>query len=105
MEYFILEIEMKKITPSCLYVKSAGRLDMDTAAEYGSKIKDFVEDNNITDLTLDFEEITFISSFGLKVVLEIYQTMEDPAIIRITNANEQIKNSFHMVGFEKFIKI
>jgi anti-anti-sigma factor len=105
LEGYTLELEMKRLTPSSLYVKTAGRLDMDSAVDYGTKIKDFVEDNNITDLTLDFEDITFISSFGLKVILEIYQIMNDPGVIRINNANEQIKNSFHMVGFEKFIKI
>ena len=96
---------MKQITPSSLYVKPVGRMDIDAAVEFGTKVKDYVEDKYITDLTLDFAEITFISSFGLKVILEIYQTMNDPGTIRITNANEQIKNAFYMVGFEKFIKI
>jgi anti-sigma B factor antagonist len=105
LEDSVLELEMKQLTPSSLYVKTEGRLDMDTAAEYGCKIKDFVEDNKISDLTLDFADITFISSFGLKVILEIYQIMHDPGVIRITNANEQVKNSFHMVGFDKFINL
>ena len=96
---------MQQIAQSVLYVKTSGRLDMDSAVEFGTKIKDYVEDNDITELTLDFAEVTFISSFGLKVVLEIYQAMKDPAILTIKNANKQIKGSFHMVGFEKFLKI
>ena len=96
---------MQQIAQSVLYVKTSGRLDMDSAVEFGTKIKDYVEDNEITELTLDFAEVTFISSFGLKVVLEIYQAMKDPAILTIKNANKQIKGSFHMVGFEKFLKI
>lgn len=96
---------MQQIAQSVLYVKASGRLDMDSAVEFGTKIKDYVEDNEITELTLDFAEVTFISSFGLKVVLEIYQAMKDPAILTIKNANKQIKGSFHMVGFEKFLKI
>ena len=96
---------MQQIAQFVLYVKASGRLDMDSAVEFGTKIKDYVEDNDITELTLDFAEVTFISSFGLKVVLEIYQAMKDPAILTIKNANKQIKGSFHMVGFEKFLKI
>ena len=96
---------MKQITPTSLYVKAAGRLDIDSAVEYGTKIKDFVEDKNITNLTLDFSEITFISSFGLKVILEIYQTMKGNKNIVITRASEQIKNSFRMVGFDRFVNI
>ena len=96
---------MQQIAQSVLYVKASGRLDMDSAVEFGTKIKDYVEDNEITELTLDFAEVTFISSFGLKVILEIYQAMQESGSIRIENANEQIRNSFHMVGFDKFIEI
>ena len=105
MEILIVEIEMKQITPTTLYVKAAGRLDIDSAVEYGTKIKDFVEDKNISNLTLDFSEITFISSFGLKVILEIYQTMNGNKNIVITRASEQIKNSFRMVGFDRFVNL
>ena len=100
-----MEVELNQITPTSLYVKAQGRLDIDNAVDYGTKIKDFVEDKNITNLTLDFSEITFISSFGLKVILEIFQIMKDPAILRVTHASEPIKNSFRMVGFDKFINI
>lgn len=96
---------MKQITPTSLYVKGTGRLDIDNAVEYGTKIKDFVEDKHISNLTLDFSEITFISSFGLKVILEIYQTMKGEKNIVITRASEQIKNSFRMVGFDRFVNI
>ena len=101
-----MEIEFKELTPTSLYVKSEGRLDMDSAGDFGSKIKDYIINHNIAEVTLDFTDITFISSFGLKIVLEIYQTVkEDPGIVRIINANDQIKNSFHMVGFDKFVKV
>ena len=96
---------MKQITLSSLYVKAQGRLDIDAAVEYGTKIKDYVEDKHITNLTLDFSDITFISSFGLKVILEIYQAMKGEKNIRITHAAEQIKNSFRMVGFDRFVNI
>ena len=100
-----MDLELKQITPTSLYVKSEGRLDIDNAMDYGTKIKDYVEDKNITNLTLDFSDITFISSFGLKVILEIFQTMKEPAMLRVTHAAEPIKNSFRMVGFDKFINI
>ena len=100
-----MEIEMKQITLTSLYVKAAGRLDIDAAVEYGTKIKDFVEDKHITNLTLDFSGITFISSFGLKVILEIYQTMSGDKKIIITHASEPIKNAFRMVGFDRFVTI
>lgn len=100
-----MEVEMKQISPSSLYAKASGRLDIDNAADYGAKIKDFVEDKDISNLTLDFSEITFISSFGLKVILEIYHAMKEPAVLRVTHASEAAKSSFVMTGFDKFISI
>lgn len=98
-------MEMKSLSPKSLYVKTYGRLDLDNAMKYGTEIKDKVEDDEITDLTWDFSEVTFISSFGLKVILEIYQIMKEPAVVRITNAADSVKKSFTMAGFEQFIKI
>ena len=100
-----MDIELKQITPTSLYVKASGRLDIDNAMPFGIKVKDAVEDNNISSLTLDFSEVTFISSFGLKVILETYQIMPEPASIKVTNASETVKNAFKMVGFDKFIDI
>lgn len=101
-----MEIILKKFGIDGLIVKALGRLDLDNAVEYGTKIKDFIEDNDedIANVTLDFSEITFISSFGLKVILELYkQLKEKNGSIKLKNASEQIRKSFTMVGFDKFI--
>ncbi|MBQ9245034.1 STAS domain-containing protein [bacterium] len=100
-----MDIELKYITPTSLYVKAFGRLDIDNAMPFGIKIKDEVEDNNVSSLTLDFAEVTFISSFGLKVILETYQVMQEPAVIKIINASDTVKHAFLLVGFDKFIDI
>ena len=101
-----MEIVLKRFGIDGLNVKASGRLDLDNAVEYGTKIKDFIEDSDetVTNVTLDFSEITFISSFGLKVILELYKelkTQED--VLKIKNISEQLKNSFKMVGFDKFL--
>ncbi len=101
-----MEVTIKRIGLDGLHVSAAGRLDLDNAVEYGSKIKDFIEDSEeqITEVTLDFTEITFISSFGLKVILELYKQLKDQnGSIKLKNVPEQIKNSFKMVGFDKFL--
>ena len=93
---------------SSLYVKAAGRLDLDSAVEYGTAIKDAMEDSveEINELILDFSEITFISSFGLKVILELYKELQTrQGSLKLIGASELIKNSFKMVGFDKFVVI
>lgn len=91
-----------------LFVKASGRLDLDNAVEYGTKIKDAIEDSaeNVTDVILDFSEITFISSFGLKVILELYkQLREQHGTLKLICVSKELRSTFSMVGFDKFLAI
>ena len=57
-----MEIKMDKTGVFNLTVKATGRLDLDSAVEYGHAITDAMYDSEeeIKDLVLDFSEITFI---------------------------------------------
>ena len=101
-----MDITLKRIGMDGLYVVAAGRLDLDSAVDYGSKIKDFIEDcdDTITDVTLDFSGITFISSFGLKVILELYKQLKtQEGALKLKGVSKDLMNSFKMVGFDKFL--
>ncbi len=101
-----MDIMLKEVGIDGLYVTASGRLDLDNAVVYGAKIKDFIEDSpeQITNVTLDFSEITFISSFGLKVILELYKQLNgQKGVLKLKNVSEQLKNSFVIVGFDKFL--
>ncbi len=103
-----MDINIKNFGIDGLYVNASGRLDLDNAVEYGVSIKNAVEDapDEVKELILDFSEITFISSFGLKVVLELYKEMQSrQGFLKLKNIPEQLKNSFKMVGFDKFLDI
>ena len=89
-----------------MIAKASGKINLETAVEYGTKIKDAVMDydGELKELILDFSEITFISSIGLKVVLEIYKEIEDKdGVVKITGVLPEVKKAFDMVGFDKFI--
>ena len=103
-----MDIVIKNNGFNALYVQAAGRLDLDTAVDYGTKVKDAIEDSDtvITEVILDFSQITFISSFGLKVVLELYKEMQaKQGTLKLKDIPEQLKNSFKMVGFDKFLDL
>ena len=101
-----MEIELKPFGVSGLYVKATGRMDLDNAVEYGTKIKETIEDSDgIDELILDFAGIYFISSFGLKVVLELHKEMATHGSMKLRNVSETILKSFQMVGFDKFLVI
>ena len=77
---------------------------MDSAGDFGSKIKDYVINHNIAEVTLDFADITFISSFGLKIILELYKYMKEKnGVLKLKSVSDDLMNSFRMVGFDKFL--
>ena len=101
-----MDIQIEKFAGSGLYVYTNGRLDLDNSVEFGTKIKDAIEDSgHIKELVLDFMDISFISSFGLKVILELYKELSPNGKMRLVNVSDTVKNSFHMVGFDNFINI
>ncbi len=97
-----MEISLKKINGG-LYVKASGKLDIDTSAEYGMKIKDELDEVN--ELVLDFGEITYVASIGLRVLLELYQQMSKQGSIKLINVQEPVLNVLKMTGFNKFLSI
>ena len=70
-----MDIKFKKTQDNALEVLASGKIDLDTAVEYGTKITDKVDDDDITNLVLDFSGITYISSMGLRIILELHQKM------------------------------
>jgi len=101
-----MEFSIKRMGINGLYVHAAGRLDLDTAVDYGTKIKDTIEDAQevIKEVILDFSEITFISSFGLKIILELFKLLKSQdGVLKLKNVSEQLMNSFKLVGFDKFL--
>lgn len=101
-----MDIVIKSNGFNVLYVQASGRLDLDTAVEYGTKVKDTIEDSEetITEVILDFSQITFISSFGLKIILELYKLMKERnGLLKLKSVSESLMNSFRIVGFDKFL--
>ena len=103
-----MDIEVRRVGLNGLYVAASGRMDLDNAVEYGTLVKDTIEDaeEQIAELTLDFNSITFISSFGLKVLLELYKLMDsNNGKMKLVNVSNAILDSLKMVGFDKFLVV
>jgi anti-sigma B factor antagonist len=88
-----------------------GRLDTASAPLLERKIKQIGDD--ITELILDFSGLTYISSMGLRVLLQTQKTMaEENRKLVIRNMSSSIREVFEMTGFinlmvqeEKFVVI
>ncbi|MDO5132893.1 MAG: STAS domain-containing protein [Eubacteriales bacterium] len=80
-----------------------GRLDTVTAPDLEKELKDAL--NGITDLTLDFENLEYISSAGLRVLLSAQKTMTKQGSMKITHVSETIMEIFEVTGFSDILTI
>lgn len=74
-----------------------GRLDTVTTPELESELKESLP--GITDLTLDFEKLEYISSAGLRVLLSAQKIMNNQGEMRVANVNEVIMEILEVTGF------
>lgn len=78
-----------------------GRLDTTTAPELEAELESCG-----TDLLLDFEKLSYISSAGLRVLLSAQKAVNAAdGSLTIANVNEEIMEVFDMTGFSSFLNI
>ncbi|MBR1907416.1 STAS domain-containing protein [bacterium] len=88
---------------STVVINVDGRIDTNTAMEFGEQVNDTLD--NITDLILNFENVEYISSLGLRAILELQKRMLSQGVMKIINANESVMDVFNMTGFSKILTI
>ena len=86
-----------------LNLKLKGRLDTTTAPQLDLVIKEKI--NGITDLQLDFKELEYISSAGLRVILSALKRMKSQGTMVIRNVREEIMEVFTITGFADILTI
>lgn len=97
-------MEIKKTANgSELTIALEGRLDTSTAPQLEAEIKEGL--NGITDLTLDFSKLDYISSAGLRVILASQKIMNKQGKMAITNVNETIQEILDVTGFNDILTI
>ncbi len=80
-----------------------GRLDTMTAPDLEKDFKESLE--GITDLTLDFGKLEYISSAGLRVLLSAQKTMNKQGQMKLVHVNETIMEIFEVTGFSDILTI
>ena len=80
-----------------------GRLETTTAPELEAVVKSDLE--GITDLTLDFAELDYISSAGLRVLLTAQKLMNKQGKMKIVGANEIVMEIFDVTGFTDILTV
>ena len=97
-------MEIKKTqNGGALSVQVIGRLDTTTAPLLETEIKDSLE--GITDLTLDFAKLEYVSSAGLRVLLAAQKIMNKQGKMVIKNVCDDINEVFEITGFSDILTV
>ena len=80
-----------------LTVSPIGRLDTTTAPELDAELKSSL--GGITELILDFAELEYISSAGLRVLLSAQKVMNAQGSMKVIHVNDIISEVFDVTGF------
>lgn len=93
----------KKLEGTKLTAAVQGRIDTVTVTEAEAILKDGIE--NVTELVLDFKELDYISSAGLRLLLSLQKTMAKQGSMKIKNVNEIVMEIFEVTGFSDILTI
>lgn len=91
------------IEDKTMFISLDGIFDYAAAAEY----KEYTSDNykGVWELILDLSEVEYISSAGMRVLLESELIMKKRGGMTLTNVNETVMETIKMAGFDRFLNI
>lgn len=93
-----------KTNGTSMIAELAGRLDTSTAPQMEAEIASKLD--GITDLTLNFEELAYISSAGLRVLLMCQKTINaSGGKMVVKKPNELVMAVFEATGFADILTI
>jgi anti-sigma B factor antagonist len=84
-------------------LKIEGRLDTTTAPTLEKTIDEILED--ITELILDMNQLTYVSSAGLRVLLSTQKKMNKIGMMKLIGVCEEVMEVFEMTGFSDILNI
>lgn len=88
---------------SSMVLALEGRLDTTTAPMLEAEVRGSLD--GITDLTLDFSALEYISSAGLRVILAAQKIMNKQGGMKITGVSDEIMEVFDITGFSDILTI
>lgn len=93
----------KKQNGTELEIALEGRLDTTTAPQLEGELKHSID--GVTDLIMDFSNLEYISSAGLRVLLAAQKVMNRQGSMKIRGVNETVMEVFEITGFVDILTI
>ena len=86
---------------AALTLRLEGRLDTATAPELEQELTL----DGVTSLTLDLEDLAYISSAGLRVLLSAQKAMNRQGEMKVLHVNDVVSEIFEVTGFNEILTI
>ena len=93
----------KTVENNTAVVSLEGRLDTVTAPELEKALMELIP--NLTELKLDFTDLDYISSAGLRVLLAAQKAMNRQGSMTLTHVNEAVMEILEVTGFTDILTI
>ena len=93
----------KQLDNGCLTLVLQGRLDTTTAPLFEQELQNDLD--GVSMLRLDFEQLAYLSSAGLRVILETQRRMNQQGSMVICHVNDTIKEVFDITGFSALLTV
>ena len=91
-----------KLEKDVLTISLEGELNSVNSESVGEEIDKIIEDKTFKSLVLDFDNVSYISSAGLRIILKLKQRYDDFSVI---NASLEVYDVFQMTGFTSMMSI
>lgn len=91
----------KTIDGTKMYAAIEGRLDTVTTSQAEQELRDGLD--AVTELTLDFKQLNYISSAGLRLLLILQKSLNGRGSMKIINANDVVREIFDVTGFSNIL--
>lgn len=93
----------KTLKGSTLNVVLSGRLDTITAPQLEAELKASLD--GITELILDFQNLEYLSSAGLRVLLAAQKVMNRQGTMTVMHVSDTVQEIFEVTGFIDILTI
>ena len=91
-----------KVENDTLIIYLEGQLNSYNAEGVEKEINSIIDGQKFTHLALDFKDLKYISSAGLRIIMALKQRFNDIVLKRVS---KDIDDIFTMVGFHSIITI
>lgn len=93
----------KRLEGNTLVVILEGEMNTLTAPELAKALEGALDD--VDGLEVDMHDLTYISSAGLRVLLNAYRVLEDRNGVTVRGACREIVEVFDSTGFSSFMNL